>query len=171
MVSEPKIGPGRCPRCGGLLVHPHSCGLCDTPLADYQVQAPPVKPPAPDLDADLLAALRSALAAGVGVEGLIARVRGEGRPWTYCADAMPSEWGGYEVAVTAPVGLAASVGPKVIEELLYDPQKGRFAIVRECTPYAWRPLDRVPPPLRPADRFYLIDNGVPAEWLGAPEED
>lgn len=87
------------------------------------------------------------------------------RPWTYCADALPTEAGRYRVVE------AGSNDSRLLD---FSPVAGwdSEGSVFPSTAYAWQPSESLPvPPLRPPDRSYLLTQGVPAEWLGAPEED
>ena len=84
------------------------------------------------------------------------------RPWVYCADAEPAEAGRYEAAIC---GAAPC-------RLNFSPLHGwEWSGVFPPAVYAWRASDGAVPSIRPADRSYLLTQGVPAEWLGAPEED
>jgi hypothetical protein len=85
------------------------------------------------------------------------------RPWTFCADALPTEAAQYEVAV-----LIASGHPLTVLERAWfwppseDGMKQGWSLSHV---YAWLPIAGDPPPLRPEDRAYLRAAGVPAEWL------
>jgi hypothetical protein len=96
------------------------------------------------------------------------------RAWTYCADSLPETAGRYEVAICGRLlrnrrfhtavragewegGGGWRIGP--------DP----WLTWGDLAVYAWRPIVENPPPLRPADRNFLLAAGVPAEWLTEPK--
>lgn len=171
-------------REGRAVVDPQA--LLDSPAVRRvaATAARTVQPPEPAIDADLLAALRSALAEGVGVEELIAavgamidaKVRGlpaaaPSRSWTFCADSLPAEAGRYELAYVVRGerrrAFALWGAPRDLPPVWSLPGIGGWV----AGAYAWRPIVEDPPALRPADRVYLATQGVPAERLGTPEED
>jgi len=84
-------------------------------------------------------------------------------PWVYCADAEPDIDGVYTVAIQGTRSQVVLPFVGYIDSLWCV--DGGLGVV-----YAWCPAAKAPP-LRPADRSYLLTQGVPAEWLGAPEED
>lgn len=86
------------------------------------------------------------------------------RPWTYCADRMPATRAHGERFEVAVLNLGSR---EVTREIWPWPGRNEGA---GLVAFAWRPLDGETPPLRPADRSYLLTQGVPAEWLGTPEE-
>lgn len=145
-------------------------GLPEIPV---NVQPPRVKPPAPDLDADLLAALRFALAEGCSAEDLMAGVR-QARDASVCRRSpgsctcgmhvtpAPREWG---AEPANPWTYRVNAEPVGGESRLYEtarhlPGSGRkpFADVSlwdgskwfDMGVYAWRPIALgVPPPPDP----------------------
>jgi hypothetical protein len=87
------------------------------------------------------------------------------RAWIYCSDRLPETAGRYEVALFAPGGYPEH--PYLARHFATWMHRGEWntGLRPEQVVYAWRPIVEAPPPLRPADRDFLLAAGVPAEWL------
>jgi hypothetical protein len=99
----------------------------------------------------------------------LALAKAAARPWIFCADRLPETAGRYEVAAWLPGVLMGDPLRLYRAYSFYHPiEPGRERwrggdSIHDV--YAWRPITEDPPPLRPADRNFLLAAGVPAEWL------
>jgi hypothetical protein len=107
-----------------------------------------------------------------------AAVRLAARAWTYCCDALPETAGRYEVACWTTNGVLVGQPLRLFRFFSTFSEEGRWRLSNWSPPegghetvYAWRPIVEDPPPLRPADRDFLLAAGVPAEWLTEPKGD
>jgi hypothetical protein len=102
------------------------------------------------------------------------------RAWTYCCDSLPETEGRYEVAVCGRLlrDRRFHAASRVGEWERGSSYRGGWRLGPDpwvtwgdLAVYAWRPIVEDPPPLRPADRDFLLAAGVPAEWLTEPKGD
>lgn len=99
-------------------------------------------------------------------EAVADRERFAGGSWTYCSDRLPTEDGEFEAMVCL-----SEHWPRrrmILRHLVTDHGNGHdwmFPGNGGLYVYAWRPITDDPPPLRPKDHAYLIEKGVPSEWM------